>query len=67
MASIEIQSQDGKLHIREKIDLLSLNIHQDIKKLEFRESDMSPRQTEVKQGKFAEFITRAKGYLKRNL
>ena len=30
-------------------------------KLEIRESDVSPGQTEVKQGKFVEFISRAKG------
>ena len=29
--------------------------------LEFRESDVLPGQTEVKQGKFVEFISRAKG------
>ena len=29
--------------------------------LEFRESDLSPGKTEVKQGKFAEFISPVKG------
>ena len=29
-------------------------------KLEFRESDVSPGKTEVKQGKFVEFVSRAK-------
>ena len=32
--------------------------------LEFRESDVLPGQTEVKQGKFVEFISRAKGYFR---
>ena len=32
--------------------------------LEFRESDVSPGQTDVKQGKFVEFISQAKGYFK---
>ena len=32
--------------------------------LEFRESDVSPGQTEVKQGKFVEFIFRVNGYLR---
>ena len=34
------------------------------KTLEFRESDVSPGQTEVNQGKFVEFIFRAKGYFR---
>ena len=33
-------------------------------KLEFRESDVSPGKTEVKQGKFIEFISPAKGYFR---
>ena len=33
-----------------------------IKTLELRESDVSPGKTEVNQGKFVEFISRAKGY-----
>ena len=32
--------------------------------LEFRESDVSPCQTDVNQGKFVEFISRAKGYFR---
>ena len=32
----------------------------DQNKLEFRESDVSPGKTDVKQGKFVEFISRAK-------
>ena len=32
--------------------------------LEFRESDVSPGKTEVKQGTFVEFISTAKGYLR---
>ena len=32
--------------------------------LEFRESDVSPGKTEVKQGKFVEFISPAKGYFR---
>ena len=32
--------------------------------LEFRESYVSPGQTDVKQGKFVEFISQAKGYFK---
>ena len=32
--------------------------------LEFLESDVSPSQTEVKQGKFVEFISLAKGYFR---
>ena len=31
-------------------------------KLEFRESDVSPGKTVVKQGKFVEFISPVKGY-----
>ena len=31
-------------------------------KLEFRESDVSPGKTEVKQGKFVEFISLDEGY-----
>ena len=34
------------------------------KTLEFRESDVSPGQIEVNQGKFVEFISRAKGYFR---
>ena len=34
------------------------------KTLEFRESDVSPGQTEVNQGKFVEFIFWAKGYFR---
>ena len=33
-------------------------------KLEFRDSDVSPGQTEVKQGKFVEFLSRTKGYFR---
>ena len=33
-------------------------------KLDSRESDVSPGQTEVKQGKFVEFISRVKGYFR---
>ena len=33
-------------------------------RLEFRESDVSPAKTEVKPGKFFEFISPAKGYFK---
>ena len=33
-------------------------------KVEFRESDVSPGKTEVKQGKFIEFISPAKGYFR---
>ena len=33
-------------------------------KLEFRESDVSPGKTEVKDGKFVEFISTAKGYFR---
>ena len=32
--------------------------------LEFRESNVSPGKTDVKQGKFVEFISPAKGYLR---
>ena len=32
--------------------------------LEFRESDVSPGQTEVIQGKFVEFVSGAKGYFR---
>ena len=35
-----------------------------LKRLEFRESDVLPGQTEVKQGKFVEFISREKGYFR---
>ena len=35
-----------------------------IKTLEFRESDVLPGQREVNQGKFVEFIFRAKGYFR---
>ena len=34
------------------------------KELEFQELDVSPGKTEVKQGKFVEFISPAKGYLR---
>ena len=34
------------------------------KELEFRELDVSPGKTEVKQGKFVEFISPAKGYFR---
>ena len=37
------------------------------KTLEFRESDVSPGQTEVNQGKFVEFIFRAKGYFRETI
>ena len=33
-------------------------------KVEFRESDVSPGKTDVKQGKFVEFISPAKGYFR---
>ena len=33
-------------------------------KLEFRELDVSPGKAEVKQGKFVEFISPAKGYFR---
>ena len=32
--------------------------------IEFRESDVSPGRTEVKQGKFVEYIFSAKGYFR---
>ena len=32
--------------------------------IEFRESDVSPSRTEVKQGKFVEYIFVAKGYFR---
>ena len=32
--------------------------------IEFRESDVSPSRTEVKQGKFVEYIFPAKGYFR---
>ena len=32
--------------------------------LEFQESDVSPCQTDVNQGKFVKFISRAKGYFR---
>ena len=32
--------------------------------LEFKESDVLPGQTEVKQGKFVEFISQTKGYFR---
>ena len=35
-----------------------------IVQLEFGESDVSPGKTEVKQGKFVEFISPAKGYFR---
>ena len=41
--------------------LQSYHIHS----LEFRESDVSPGQTEVKQGNFVKFTSRAMGYLKK--
>ena len=34
------------------------------KKLDFRESEVSPGQTEVKQGKFVDFFSCAKGYFR---
>ena len=34
------------------------------KKIEFRESDVTPGKTEVKQGKFVQVISPAKGYSK---
>ena len=38
--------------------------HGKLFQLEFRDSDVSPGKTEVKQGKFVEFISPAKGYFR---
>ena len=47
--------------------LPSYGVYMNKIKLEFQESDASPGKTEVKQGKFVEFISPAKVFFKRNL
>ena len=45
--------------------IITFYVHKvSIIKLEFRESDMSPGQTEIKQAKFVEFISRTKDYFR---
>ena len=47
-----------------KRENINFSQHVSNSKLEFRESDVLPGRTEVRQSNFVEFISRAKGYLR---
>ena len=65
LASILIYAADiiSRWHFQDKKTLARVSFLS-IPRLEFQESDVSPAKTEVKQNKFVEFISQAKGYFR---